>query len=53
MKPIASDSDINEVFKLIHQIISTKIKKSASKDWLVETFVKNCIKIFDCNYKKK
>ena len=32
VKPIASDSDINEVFKLIHQIISTKIKKSASND---------------------
>ena len=31
-KPTASDSDINEAFKFIHQIIKTKIKKSASKD---------------------
>ena len=38
----------------MHQIIVTKIKKSASEDWIViETIVKHSIKNFECYYKKK
>ena len=32
-KLIASDSDIEEAFKSMHQSIMTKIKKYASEDW--------------------
>ena len=46
-KLIASDSDIEEGFKSMHQSIMMKIKSSASKDWIViETIVKHSIKIF-------
>ena len=31
-KPIASDSDIDEAFKSMHQSIMTKVKNSASED---------------------
>ena len=34
-KLIASDSDIDEAFKSIHQSIMTKIKNYACKDWIV------------------
>ena len=51
---IASDSVIAEAFKSMHQSIMTKIKNSASKDWiLIETIVKHSIKIFGCQYKQK
>ena len=40
-KLTASDSD-NEAFKSMHQSIMTKIKISASEDWIViETIVKH------------
>ena len=45
-KLIASDSDIDEVFKSMHLSIMTKIKNSASKDWVVEAIVKDTSKIF-------
>ena len=34
-KLIASESDIAEAFKYMHQIIETKIKNSAGEDWLL------------------
>ena len=34
-KLIASDSDIDKVFKSMHQSIITKIKNYAEKDWIV------------------
>ena len=49
----ASDSDIDEIFKLMHQGIMAKIKSSASKHWFIETIVKHSIKIFECYCKKK
>ena len=45
---IASDSDIDEAFKSMYQTIMMKIKKSASKDWIIETIVKHNIKVFEC-----
>ena len=46
---IASDSDIDEAFKFMHQSIMTKIKNSASEYWVVvETIAKYSIKIFWC-----
>ena len=47
-KLIASDSDIDEAFKPMHQSIIEKIKNSASEDLVVETIVKHSIKIFEC-----
>ena len=48
-KLIASDSDIDEAFRSMHQSIMTKIKNSASKDWIVsETTGKHSVKIFKC-----
>ena len=48
-KLIASDSDIDEVFKFMHQSIMTAIKNSASEDWIVnETIAKHGVKIFEC-----
>ena len=52
-KLTASDSDIDEIFKLMHQGIMAKIKSSASKHWFIETIVKHSIKIFECYCKKK
>ena len=53
-KLIASDSDIEEAFKSMHHSIMTKIKNSASKDWIViETIVNHSIKIFEGYYKQK
>ena len=34
-KLIASDSDIDEVFKLIYQSIITKLKNYASEYWII------------------
>ena len=47
-KLIASDSDIDEAFKSMHQSIMVKIKNSDSEDWVVEAIVKHSIKIFEC-----
>ena len=52
-KLTADDSDIDEAFKSMHQSIITKIKNSASEDWVVETIVKHSIKIFGCQYRQK
>ena len=45
-KLIANDSNIDEVFKFMHQIIMTKTKNSDCEDWVVETVVKHSIKTF-------
>ena len=49
-KLIASDSDIDEAFKSMHQSIMTKIKNYASEDWIVleDVNIKDSIKIFKC-----
>ena len=48
-KVIASDSDINEAFKSIHQSIMTKIKTYACEDWIVlDVIIKYSITIFAC-----
>ena len=48
-KLIASDLDIDEAFKSMHQSIMTKIKNYACKDWIVlDAVIKHCIKIFEC-----
>ena len=45
----ASDSDIDEAFKFMHQIIMTKIKNYSSKDWVVlDAIIKHNIMIFEC-----
>ena len=46
---IASDSEIDEAFKSMHQSIMTKIKNNASKGWIVlDVIIKNSIMIFEC-----
>ena len=53
-KLIASDSDIDEAFKYMHQSIMTKIKNYACKDWIVlDVIIKHGIKIFECQYIKR
>ena len=53
-KLIASDSDNGEAFKCMHQSIIAKMKNSASEDWvIIETIVKQSIKIFECQYKQR
>ena len=48
-KVIASDSDIDEAFKSMHQSIMTKVKNYACKDWIVlDLIIKHSIKIFEC-----
>ena len=48
-KLIASDSDIDESFKSMHQSILTKIKNCASEDCIVfDVIIKHNIKIFEC-----
>ena len=48
-KLIASDSDIDEAFKSMHQSIMTKIKNYASKGCTVlDLNIKHSIKIFEC-----
>ena len=44
----ASGSDVDEVFKSMHQSTITKMKNSSSKDLIVETILKYRIKIFEC-----
>ena len=48
-KLIASDSDIEEAFKSMHQSIMTKqlLKDSPRKYWVVETILKHSINIFE------
>ena len=46
-KLIASDSEIDKVFKFMQQIITTKIKNNACEDWIVlDVIIKHSIKIF-------
>ena len=46
---IASDSDIDEAFKSMHQNIMTKIKSYASEDYIVfDVIMKHSIKLFGC-----
>ena len=48
-KLIVTDSEIDEALKSIHQSIMTKIKNSASEDWIIiETIVIHSIKNFEC-----
>ena len=48
-KPIASDSDIDEAFKSMHQNIMAKIKNYACEDWiLLDSIIGHSIKIFEC-----
>ena len=48
-KIIASDSDIDEAFKSMHQSIMTKIKNYACKNWTdLDVIIKYSIKIFEC-----
>ena len=52
-KVIASDSDIDEALKSIHQSIMTKIKNYVSEDWIVfDVIIKRSIKIFEGYYEK-
>ena len=47
-KLIASDSDIDEAFKSMHQSIMTKTKIYACKDWIVlGLIIMHSIKIFE------
>ena len=53
-KLIASDSDIDEAFKSMHQNIMAEIENSTSKYWTdIERIIKHGIKIFECYYKLK
>ena len=47
-KPTASDSDIYEALKSMHQSIMKKIKNSAGEDWVAKTIVKHSAKNFEC-----
>ena len=48
-KVIASNSDIDEAFKYMHQSIMTKIKNCAYEDWIVlDVIIKPSIKMFEC-----
>ena len=50
---VASDSDIDEAFKSMHQSIMTKIKNYVCEDWIVlDVTIKHSIKIFQCYYKE-
>ena len=52
-KVIASDSDIDEALKSIHQSIMTKIKNYVSEDWIVfDVIIERSIKIFESYYEK-
>ena len=47
-KLIASDSDIDEIFKSMHQSIMTKIKSYTCEDWVaLDVIIKHSIKIFE------
>ena len=44
----ASDSDVDESFRSMHQSIMTEIKKYACEDWIVlDVIIKHNIKIFE------
>ena len=46
-KLIASDSDIDESFKPMHQSVITKRKKYVYKDWTaLDAIIKHIIKVF-------
>ena len=48
-KLIASDSDVDEGFKFMHQSIMTKIKNYTCENWIVfNVIIKSSIKIFKC-----
>ena len=48
-KLIATDSDIDEAFKSMHQSIVTKIKNYSCKDWIVlYVLIRHSIKTFEC-----
>ena len=48
-KLIASDSNIDEAFKSMHQSIMTKIKNYACEGWIVfDVIVKHNIRVFEC-----
>ena len=48
-KLIASDLDIDEAFKFMHQSIMTSVKNYACKDRIVlDSIIKHIITIFDC-----
>ena len=48
-KLIASNSDIDEVFRSMHQSTMTKIKKYIDKDCIVlDVIIRHIIKIFKC-----
>ena len=48
-KLIASDSDIDEAFKFMHQSIMRKIKNYACKNLIdIDIIIKHSIKIFEC-----
>ena len=52
-KVIASDSDIDEALKSIHQSIMTKIKNYVSEDWIVfDVIIERSIKSFESYYEK-
>ena len=51
---IASDLDIDEAFKSMHQSIMTKIKNYACEDLIVlDAVIMHSIKIFECQYQEK
>ena len=48
-KLIASDSDIDEEFKSMHQSIIAKIKNYPGEEWIVlDATIDHIIKIFEC-----
>ena len=48
-KLIASDLDIDEAFRSMHQSIMTKMKNYACEDWIVvDVTIKHSIKVFQC-----
>ena len=53
-KLIASDSDIDEAFKSMHQNVMRNLKTYACEDCFVLGVIKlPSVKIFECYYKKK
>ena len=40
------NSDIDETLRSMHQSFMTKMKNSISKDWIAETNIEHCIKVF-------
>ena len=53
-KLIATDSQIDEAFKTMHQSIMAKIKSYTSEDCVfLDVIMKYSIKIFECQYKEQ